>query len=56
VQHLEELTRLWHFILQLQLHDDMRDSITWKPTSLGSYSYAYAYKAQFALDNWHSNE
>jgi hypothetical protein len=37
VQHLKEFTNLWAFTSQLNLRDDVPDSIIWKLTNDGAY-------------------
>jgi hypothetical protein len=48
VQHLQEFTNLWAYTLQLNLRDDVLESIIWKLTDNGAYSCSSAYKVQFA--------
>jgi hypothetical protein len=47
VQYLQEFTKLWDFTSQLNLLDNVPDTIIWKLTDVGVYSFSLAYKAQF---------
>jgi hypothetical protein len=45
---IQEFTLLWRHTSQIALQDDVSDSIVWKLTVNGAYSYLLAYKVQFA--------
>ena len=47
IDHIQQFVSLWEMVSEVNLHNDVPDTIAWKFTSDGAYSAKSAYNMQF---------